>query len=82
MNTTTDGMRQSLDAAVAQIDLLEAALLRAGDAARKAMDLFYEIRGDWSNPKGDCREGMRILYEVVNDPIIVALKNRVQAKEG
>lgn len=36
-------------------------------ALKRCSDLFSEIRGDWTDPRNQCREGWRVIDEALGD---------------
>ena len=46
---------------VAKIERLEDALAETRRALRIAHDLFSDIRGDWSDPRWQCRHGWEVI---------------------
>jgi septation ring formation regulator EzrA len=59
------------------IQTLEAATRRVVEAAVMAGELFQDIRNDYTDPRSECREGMRILKDSLADPILVALRREL-----
>ena len=40
---------------------------KLSDALNKCYDLFAEIRGDWSDPRAECREGFEVITQALAD---------------
>jgi hypothetical protein len=73
--------QQALERAAADLAAAraETALLR--EALEKCRDLFTEIRGDWSDPRSECREGWRIIDEALDSTSAAALSYQREVEE-
>jgi hypothetical protein len=49
----------------AERDRLRAAGEVNAEALRKCDELFHDIRGDWTDPRSECREGWRVIEEAL-----------------
>lgn len=57
--------KKKLGEAEATLSKQEGVIEKLGEALKKCSSLFSEIRGDWTDPRHECREGWRIVSEAL-----------------